>query len=203
MRMSRRAAVFSQLQRGIVYDSFNRADGDIGTADSGQVWFGDTSPLYWSIVSNKAKRTKLTPALFASAALTLPQSIGDYTVEADITMNATVSGDYAGLFGRGHPDCAYSVAVSIYNTGMALIAIGSGRTSSSTLATYSYSWTPGERHKIRLVLSGTNAYVYLDETQIMTSAISAWSGGSFLDVGMIARFTTSAPKATFDNFKVY
>lgn len=203
MRASRRAAIAASRPIGIVYDRFNRVNGDIGTADSGQVWFGDTSPLYWSIVSNEAKRTALTPALFASAALTLPQSIGDYTVEADITMNATVSGDYAGLFGRGCPDCAFSTAVWIYNTGMALITINSGRTSAGALATYSYSWTPGEQHKIRLVLSGTNAYVYLDETQIMTSAISAWSGGSFLDVGMFTRFTTAAPTATFDNFKVY
>lgn len=204
MRMLRRAAISAGQQAGIVFDRFNRADGDIGTADSGETYTGGYNPIGWVVTSGKAKRASATTAIagYSAAALELPKVAGDYTVEADIAI--PIAGEIAGLFGRGlsSSDCAYSVSAMMYYNSIKLVTIGGDRKIASTLATYAHSLTPGDPHNIRLKLSGVTATIYLDRIQIILNAISAWAGSGYLNVGMVESYPTDTPTVLFDNFRV-
>ena len=200
MRMFRRAAISAGQQTGIVFDRFNRADGDIGTADSGETWTGQ-SPIGWIVTSGKAKRATATNTIFDSfASLALPESIGDYTVEADMTI--PIYPEAALLYGRGQSGSAYAIAVRVYYDKIYLVELGSDTRIASTLANYAHSLSPGDQCNIRLKLSGTNATIYLNRVQIISNAVSAWAGATRVSVGMIESYSSGTPTVLFDNFKV-
>jgi len=74
--------------RTIVYDSFNRANGNLGNADTGQAWLTGGSPsTAWVVSSNLAKRATATNLNSDVAYIDCGKA--DVTISADVVMTNT------------------------------------------------------------------------------------------------------------------
>ena len=188
MRMNRRAAVFSQLQRAIIYDSFDRADAStLGDADSGQTWIDGNG----KIVSNQAmlRSTQKYERI-------RPGSIYDVSVEADIIYN----GVDCGLIARCLNFTDY--AVYFYASSGANVIINQvygGSTHCVGIA--SFTWASGDTHHMRLSCYGNSVAGYVDGTLLCSGAINA-SLASKPHVGLYAVEASSSTVTKYDNFMV-
>ena len=76
------------IRRGspyLVYDRFNRANGNLGSAETGQVWLSNgVATTAWGVSSNVAKRTTVTTSINDIAYVDCGRA--DVTVSADITI---------------------------------------------------------------------------------------------------------------------
>lgn len=185
----------------IALDTFNRADGSLGTADSGQSWLA-TDLAQWGVVSNHGMRTAGTASI--GAAVAIDSATANHTVEADITFGA---GDtYAGLcFQSSLSDpsqngwrfrCAASVCRFTY------VLNGTNTDYESA----SITWSGGEKHRVKVVTrqsSGT-LYIdaYIDNVLTLSRTETTYVNASYTGAGLYSRKTTSAPLSTFDSFKI-
>jgi len=180
----------------IAFDYFNRANGALGTADSGQSWITPADTL--SIVSNAAKRTASTPSYGASAFIdTGTQS---HTIEADITMASDGGVGLRILSPTSAPDqngwCIWFTASTAYTY---LFSSG-GHTGYSPV---SYSWTSGVTKHVKVVASQTGSnvsiYTYIDGTLIKTFNSTDAPTGTMTLAGIFVLLTSGTPAQTIDN----
>lgn len=75
----------------IITDSFNRSNGNLGNADTGQAWLtGGAATTKWVVSSNVAKRASATTSVNDVAYIDCGKS--DVIVSADITLTTSSSG---------------------------------------------------------------------------------------------------------------
>jgi hypothetical protein len=151
-------------------DSFDRADGGIGTADTGGAWTNRVGT--WTIVSNKAKIG--TPVDDTRNMVTLAVAQADVHVSVDLTLSATNNRASAGLVVRYADDNnlirlelfkSSSVANDIY---LVQRLAGSNTTLGSLIGTGAL--TNGNTYNIKLIISGTNISYVQDGVQRIAPA---------------------------------
>lgn len=184
----------------IALDTFNRADGSLGTADSGQTWVHASTS--WAIVSNVAKRTALTASYGYGAYIN--SGITNHTVEADIVRGA--NDDYVGI-------CMQTYQTSPDNTGWRFRCSGTTAYISLVLsgtftdyASAAFAWDGGVQHHIKVVThqSVGNLYIsaYIDGVIITSYTSTFYVYPELTNAGIYTIRTAAAPTSTFDNFKI-
>ena len=188
MRALRRAAIIGAGQQfGIVYDRFNRADGDIGTADSGQAWLDGNG----KIVSNQAMLKSAQKYERISTG-----SIYDISVEADITYN----GVDCGLIARCQKFTDFAVYFyAKYGTTVILKQVYCGNTYSVGIA--AFTWASGDTHHVKLSCYGNSAAGYVDGALLCSGSIDA-SLATRTYVGLYGVEASSSTVTKYDNFSV-
>ncbi len=185
----------------IALDTFNRADGSLGTAYSGQSWTVPDS--LWRIVSSKAKYTIGGTGTYGKNAY-IDSGITSHTVEADIVRGK--NDDYVGL-------CFQTAIASPDNTGWRFRCSGTTAYISLVLsgtftnyASAAFSWDGGVRHRLKVVTyqSGGNLYIsaYIDGVLITSYTSSFYVYPELTNAGLFVLRTAAAPTSTFDNFKI-
>ena len=77
----------------IITDSFNRSNGNLGNADTGQAWLtGGAATTAWVVNSNVAKRAMASASVNDVAYIDCGKS--DVIVSADITLTTSSSGSH-------------------------------------------------------------------------------------------------------------
>lgn len=143
----------------IIYDTFNRANGALGNAETGQAWQSDGSnTTAWVVSGNVAKRASATTAVTDAAYIDCGKP--DVTVSADITMT----------------DYSYSIQIfarmsgTSFNNCMSLILGRDGYLrirkviggTVTNIASYAYSYVSGATHSCKLSCAGNTFKAYLD-----------------------------------------
>lgn len=178
-------------KRTLAQDSFDRANGAIGTAEFGGAWTINAGSF--NIVSNKAKAGT---SGFSSAA-TLAISPLDYEVSADVTW----SGDSRAAIVARCDSSGITNYMRLYTDGSSIV-IGKIIASSATaLATYSYSWTSGTTHNLKLACNGNNFSAYLDGV-LVASVTNDNATKTLKNAGISASPVSGTPTSLFDNFLV-
>ena len=180
----------------IAFDYFNRANGALGTADSGQSWITPAETL--SIVSNKAARTTATPSLGVNAFL--PTGAQAHVIDSDITLG---SGDLAGLRVLSSTSSPEQNGWAVYFNGSDAYIVLFQSGGITTHATASFNWTAGAtKHvKVSASQSGTTISIvaYVDGVSVVTSNYASAPTGTLTYAGLFLLKTGSAPTSTFDN----
>lgn len=179
------------------FDYFNRADGALGTADSGQAWVTPSDTL--AIVSNAATRGASTPAYGATAFLLAGTQL--QTVEADIKLG---SGDSAGLRVLAPSSTPEQNGWGIYfseTTARINLFYAGG---SGSYATQAYTWAANATKRVKVVASQSGTIVtisgYVDDALIISVTGDYGAAGTLTYAGMMVLRTSGTPSSTIDNF---
>lgn len=178
-------------RRPLASDTFNRPDGLIGTADVGGAWTINAGSF--NVVSNKAKAAT---SGFTSVA-TLVISPLDYEVSADVTW----SGDSRAAIVARCDSSGITNYMRLYTDGSSIVIGKIISNSATVLNSYSYAWTSGATHNLRLVCSGNNFYGYLDGV-LVVSASDDNATKTLTNAGLLASPVSGVPTSLFDNFLV-
>lgn len=122
----------------IIYDSFNRANGNLGNADSGQAWLSDGSATTrWVINSNVAKRSDATSLSTDVAYIDCGKS--DVIISADVVMHYT----YGTYLVARMTGSSFANSMSVYLDQSGQVAVQktiSGAATTFGLTTFSYTY---------------------------------------------------------------
>lgn len=182
----------------IGYDTFNRADGNLGVLDSGQTWLSNgVATTEWAVGSNKAKRTAATGAVTTVAYFDCGRT--NVTITANITM---------GGFSQGSSLVARMSGTSLDNS-MSLYLHPSGQVAvrkrmsgvDTFLGVTTYSYVVGTTYACRFECEGNGFKVYINGV-LKVSVSDDNTLKTNTKVGMFLPLTTSAASDYFDNFTV-
>lgn len=143
----------------IITDSFNRANGNLGTAETGQVWLtGGVATTAWVVSSNVAKRASATTSVNDVAYIDCGKS--DVIVSADITYTtlSNASRVIARMSGANINNCM-AARFSAANIVVLERIIGG---SVDSIAQATVSITSGSTHSLVLMCRGNIFSVYVD-----------------------------------------
>lgn len=179
-----------------MFDSFNRANGNLGNADSGQAWLtGGTPTTAWVVSSNVAKRASATTSLTDVAYIDCGRT--DVTVSATITMTTVSNGCY--LVARLGADMNNGMS-AIFADSPNLVLIRKSIAGVNTdLASVSYSFTSGVAYDCSFTCNGNNFSVSVNGTVVAT-ATNDNALKTNTRVGMFLPLPTSSSGDYFDNF---
>lgn len=145
--------------RTLVYDSFNRANGNLGDAETGQAWQSNGSnTTAWIVSGNVAKRASATTAVTGAAYIDCGKP--DVTVSADITMTdfSYSIQIFARMSGTSFDNC---MSLILGRDGYLRIRkVISGTV--TNIGNYGYSYVSGETHSCKLSCAGNTFKAYLD-----------------------------------------
>lgn len=179
----------------IAFDYFNRPDGPLGTADSGQSWITPANTL--SIVSNAAKRTASTPSYGASAFIDTGTQF--HTIEADITMASDGGVGLRVLSPTSSPKNGWCVWFNNSTAYIYLFTAGGH----GTYGRAAFSWAAGTTKHVKVVASQIGSTVsivgYVDGTSVVTSNYSSAPTGTMTLAGIFVLLTSGVPAHTIDN----
>lgn len=182
----------------IVVDRFNRSNGNLGNADSGQAWLSNGSATTnWIISSNVAKRAAATDAVNTVAYVDCGRT--DVIVSADITMGGFSKG--SSLVARMSGDTLDN-SMSMYFHPVGQVAVRKRIAGVDTflgLTTFSYS--VGTTYKCIFVCKGNDFTVFINDV-IKVSVTDDNVLKVNTKVGMFLPLATSAASDYFDNFTV-
>lgn len=182
----------------IGYDTFNRADGNLGVLDSGQTWLSNgVATTVWAVGSNKAKRTAATNAVTTVAYFDCGRT--NVAITADITM---------GGFSQGSSLVARMSGTSLDNS-MSMYLHPNGQVAvrkrisgvDTFLGLTTYSYVAGTTYACRFECKGNDFKVYIDGV-LKVSVTDDNALKTNTKVGMHLPLTTSAAFDYFDNFTV-
>lgn len=184
----------------IALDTFNRANGSLGIADSGQSWI--TPDTSWAIASNVAKFT-VTAGSYGKGAY-IDSGIANHTVEADIVRGA--NDDYVGLCMQTYQTTTdangWRFRCSATTAYISLVQSGTF----TNYASAAFSWSGGVQHHVKVVTyqSGGNLYIsaYIDGALIVSYTSTVYVYPELTKAGLFVLRTAAAPTSTFDNFKI-
>ncbi len=174
-----------------VSDTFTRANGAIGTAETGGAWTNQGTTV-WSVSSNKAKLTTHDASTNCDIVWIDP-AVSDISISADFAY-ATASS--CGLITRVTPFGA--------SANMIAVLLGSGvlKLYHATAGSYTQAGsnggtlTNGNTYNVKLTVSGNTHNVYLDGVLVIgPQTISAHAGDT--KVGLVSFNDTTTTVDTF------
>lgn len=171
------------------YDRFDRANGALGTAEVGGAWSSVSGTC--AIASNKAKGTTSGASNIAA----LECSVTEQDVSASVVW---YTGETASLLCRVS-DANNYMRVRVDGTTLQVFRVVSG--SSTSIATYSYTWTSGAAHKLSIKCAANTFYVLIDDALVITVTDDN-ATKTYTKAGFVAFKTGAVPESTFDNFMV-
>lgn len=182
----------------IVVDRFNRANGNLGNADSGQAWQSNgANTTAWIVSSNVAKRASVTNSVNDAAYIDCGRS--DVIVSADITMGGFSQGSHLVARMSGN---TFNNSMSMYLHPTGQVALRKRIAGSDTfLGTTTFSYVAGTTYACRLECKGNNFKIYINDV-LKVSVTDDNALKTNTKVGMFLPLTSSAASDFFDNFSV-
>jgi hypothetical protein len=175
----------------VVYDSFNRANGDLATSDSGHTWVRYASPgAKLQIQDNKVTSNDGYPSELIKI------GSGDRTVEAAIEFNGT--GQIL-LYSRMMDSLTdfsrvYYVAVRVNPEGLSLLyKDGSSNTIIQTIPLSSSSFV------LKLEVIGDTHNVYVDNEMVMSNDVVKFADAPYVGIQVTAGNYVDDFKSTINN----
>jgi hypothetical protein len=174
------------------FDSFNRANGAIGTSDSGEVW--NVISGGFNVSSNKAVATGSGVVNWA----TLDCGKTNYEIEANIIWAA---GDLLGVTFRcdGTANNRFMFKITESTNEVELVKKVSGSNTSLAIAKYTRVGAATITLKVRV--AGNVISCYINNTKLISVTDSSLSTQT--QVGIIAYNPSIVPLSTIDTFKVF
>lgn len=185
--------------RTIVYDSFNRANGNLGNADTGQAWLtGDVPTTAWVVASNVAKRALPTTSLADVAYIDCGKS--NVTVSATITMSSVSNGCFlvARMSGTSMDNSMSAIFADSPNLVLIRRTIA-GVT--DNLANVSYAFASGVPYDCVFACNGNDFTVSINGV-VVASATNDNALKNNTRVGMFLPLPLTSVNDYFDNFLV-
>lgn len=171
----------------VAADTFSRAAGSLGSAETGQTWLNASS---WTITS--------AGKVQASAASMALVDCG--TPNFDVTLDVTFQGGGCGLAFRA--TAGGTTRISLLISGTAALQLFTGTTQVASYTAGS-AWVTGQTYRLRVVASGDSIQAYLDGTLRITHTLSS------ADMTTYGALTHAGPRqsgasgfAQFDSFRV-
>lgn len=184
------------VMKTIVFDSFDRANGYLGNAETGQAWLSNGSnTTAWVVNGNVAKRYSPTTAVTDSAYIDCGKS--NVVVSADITISDYSLGVYlvARMSGVSVDNC---VALYLSRAGLVYIRKCISGTWTS-LGQAAYSYVSGNTYSCELSCIGNTFNAYLNgELKVTAEDDNALKSNT--KVGMYLPCESSAGFDWFNNF---
>ena len=182
----------------IVLDKFNRSNGYLGNADSGQAWQSNgANTNAWWIDGNRARRASVTDSVSDVAYIDCGRS--DVVVSADITQNGFANGSH--LVAR--------MSGNNFDNSMSLLVNSSGQVAvrkrisgvDTLLGATTYTYTAGAIYACRFECKGNDFKVYINDVlKVSVTDDNALKANT--KVGMFLPITVSQYFDFFDNFSV-
>jgi hypothetical protein len=175
----------------VVYDSFNRANGDLATSDSGHTWVRYASPgAKLQIQDNKVTSNDGYPSELIKI------GSGDRTVEAAIEFNGT--GQIL-LYSRMMDSLtdfskAYYVAARVNSDGLSLLyKDGVNNTVVQTIPLSSSAFV------LKLEVIGDTHNVYVDDEMVMSNDVNLYANASYVGIQVTNGNYVDDFKSTMNN----
>ena len=180
----------------IVVDRFNRSNGNLGNADSGQAWLtGGVATTTWIISSNRAYALSALSNNFTY----IDSGRFDVTMSADITLGGFSYGSH--LVARMSGD-SFSNMMSMYLSPSGNVAVRKTIAGVDTfLGTTTFSYVAGTTYACRFECRGNDFKIYINDV-LKVSVTDDNALKTNTKVGMFLPLTTSAAYDYFDNFTV-
>lgn len=160
-----------------VLDRFNRADGAVGNADSGQLWVPQAVDQGWIISGNALKRTG-GPA-FVHAINVVETGNSDGWVEATLVGTSGAGAFYIGLVGRVVNDNNHLLLQGLIGSGVYLYSkVGGGY---NLWASYAFPLAFGDRIGLRvkgMIVAAYRNGVLLGSVDMVVAPSHAHSGAT-------------------------
>lgn len=182
----------------IVVDRFNRANGNLGNAESGQAWLTLGSPTTaWIVSSSKARRATNTNSTNDVAYVDSGRS--DVVVSADITLTTYSQGSslVARMSGNNLDN---SISMFLFPTGQVYLRkriLGSD----TFLGEATFSFVYGSTYACRLECKGNDFKIYVNDV-LKVSVTDDNVLKTNTKVGMFLPLGSAAEFDFFDNFSV-
>ena len=182
----------------IVVDRFNRVNGNLGNADSGQAWQSNgANTTAWIVSSNVAKRASVTNSVNDVAYIDCGRS--DVVVSADITLTTYSQGSslVARMSGNNLDN---SISMYLHPSGQ--VSLRKRIAGSDTfLGLTTFSYVGGATYACILECKGNDFKIYINGV-LKVSVTDDNALKTNTKVGMFLRLATSAEFDYFDNFTV-
>lgn len=173
----------------VVSDTFNRADGALGTATTGQTWTSNGA----SIISNQVG--------YVTASTNYPNinsgSSDNFDVEMDFVMPTLATGTVSGVSARVNGAQALIWGASAAGTTAKFTTTLAGAT--ATPAAASFTWVAGQTYRLKLEVRGNVYKGYIDGVLIQTYTDTNNIGLTSTTHGFIY-YNTTVPRG--DNFAI-
>ena len=182
----------------IVVDRFNRANGNLGNADSGQAWQSNgANTTAWDVSSNIAKRASVTNSVNDAAYIDCGRT--DVVVSADITMGGSSQGSHLVARMSGN---TFDNSMSMYLHPSGQVAVRKRIAGSDTfLGATTFSYTAGATYACVFECKGNDFTVTINGV-VKVSVTDDNALKTNTKVGMHLPLATSAASDFFDNFIV-
>ena len=182
----------------IVVDRFNRADGNLGSADSGQAWLTNGAATdIWVVSSNHAKALSALPSNFTY----IDCGRSNVDVSADIRFGgySNPSALVARMSGDSISNCMYAAANRGTNENVSIRKTIAGVT--TYLATASFTINIDQTYSFVFGCKGDDFTLSINGTAVLTVADDNVLKSN-TKVGMLLSLSGSAAFDYFDNFTV-
>lgn len=181
----------------LVYDSFNRADGLLGNAETGQAW--NAAAGFWRIISNRAGR--LYADTTNSNAVSIDCGKSNIVVSAKITMTTNSVGTC--LVARMGNDSSTnnSVYLRITPAGSIEIVRKTGSYTPVVMASSTFTFVDGATYACELSCKG-NDFIASINGVVKATATEADVFTTNTKVGMLMPLNNTAAYDFFDDFMV-
>lgn len=183
------------------FDNFNRPD----SASLGSSWTKSTDgTLDFQIVSNMIKLTTADGTNAQAAYTTFGITYADYSVQADITFPNTTQ-SWVSVMGRGTivgaPNTNGYYAFVTENGASSFVQLWKrvNATWTSLTGISPQTITPGMPYTVKLMMSGSNIYLYLNGSQILSATDTTFTAPGFAG---IANGTPVVAGVTWNNFTI-
>ena len=182
----------------IVSDAFNRSNGNLGNADSGQPWLtGGAATTAWVVSSNVAKRATATNSYNDVAYIDVGKT--DVTISADVVMTNTYGTNLVARMSG----TSFANSMSVYLDTFGQVAVQKtigGLVTVLGLTTFSY--TPGTVYSCVFSCKGNDFKVYINGA-LKVSVTDDNALKTNTKCGMlIGLFSTTTASDYIDNFLV-
>lgn len=176
----------------LAYDSFNRANGSLGTAEIGGAW--TVAEGTFSVSSNQAKgSTSAASRCFA----VLPISTPNCSISCEVTW---FTDEITSIVARSTSANAENQMRCRIN-GSTVSIEKRISDSATTLVSVSYSWTSGLAKLVKFVCNGNDFSVFINGV-LIASATDDNALKTNTYVGMLAAKSGAVPATLFNNFSV-
>lgn len=177
----------------IISDTFNRSNGNLGTADTGQSWLtGGSATTAWVVSSNVAKRASATTSVNDVTYIDCGKS--DVIISANITITS-FSNSIRLVARMSGTDINNCMSMVLSSSGVVyIVKTISGSVTTLTQAPYSYSY--GSTYSCKFVCRGNIFTVYIDGVLKVST-----ENDNTLKTNTRAGMFLSCSSASYDSFE--
>lgn len=175
----------------ILFDDFNRANGDLGDEIFGEAWNTNMpSSNVWSIVNGKAKCS--ISASVRQAFINAKVSDFDLSCDVDFHRNAGLSFRQSRVYGEGASMFLFRI-----NTTSATLFKYSNSDYSTTIGTFEGVFSPGLKYNLRVIVIGSLIKCYVDG--VLVIEVTDGYNSKETHCGIVS---TTSTDELFDDFKI-